>query len=240
MQFLDLTMPTLAENLALDEALLVAADTAGAQSSELLRVWEPNKVAVIVGRSSRVTNEVFEAQLATLDADLFRRPSGGAAVVIGPGCLLYSLLIDLERRPGLRMLDQLHRYVMDGMLNAIRQLSPEVEYDGTCDLVLAGRKLSGNSVKIGRSWALYHGTFLIDMPLVLIDQLLRHPPREPDYRRGRCHSEFVTNLSLDPAQLVAALRNSWHAEAETLEAPVEIARQLASSRYLRPEWTYQR
>ena len=53
MRYLDLTLPTPAENLALDEALLEAAEQSG-DPGETLRVWEPDEPMVVVGRSSRV------------------------------------------------------------------------------------------------------------------------------------------------------------------------------------------
>ena len=55
MRLLDLTLPTAAENVALDEALLDAAEAASEQGSEepeVLRLWEPTQFFVVVGRSS--------------------------------------------------------------------------------------------------------------------------------------------------------------------------------------------
>ena len=56
MKFLDLSLPDPAENLALDEALLLAAEdgTAG----EVLRLWESPNYAVIVGAGGSVTIDV--------------------------------------------------------------------------------------------------------------------------------------------------------------------------------------
>ena len=50
MKLLELTLPTPAENLALDEALLDAAE-AGELPDEVLRLWEPSQPLVVVGRS---------------------------------------------------------------------------------------------------------------------------------------------------------------------------------------------
>src|SRR5947208_2305701 len=46
MHLLDLTLPTAAENLALDEALLLAAEGGG---PEVLRLWENPSYAVVLG-----------------------------------------------------------------------------------------------------------------------------------------------------------------------------------------------
>jgi lipoate-protein ligase A len=49
MKLLDLTLPTPAENLALDEALLDAAE-AGELPDEVLRLWEFPQAVVVIGR----------------------------------------------------------------------------------------------------------------------------------------------------------------------------------------------
>ena len=56
MKLLDLTLPTPAQNLALDEALLDAAE-AGDLPDEVLPLWEPPQPLVVVGRSSHVAAE---------------------------------------------------------------------------------------------------------------------------------------------------------------------------------------
>lgn len=244
MQFLDLTLPSLAQNLALDEALLQAADQADGlhnpRSTELLRVWQLDEVAVVVGRSSRVADEVYLEMTEQLGIPVLRRCSGGATVVIGPGCWLYSLLIDLESQPALRMLDEVHRYVMARMLQAIQPILPTVTADGTCDLVFNHRKFSGNSLKVGRNWTLYHGTILLTMNLNWIDQLLKHPPREPVYRQGRAHSEFVTNIGIGQIELTRALRQAWRADEELTNYPAELVAELVEKRYSQASWNHQR
>ena len=57
MRYLDLTLPSLAENLALDEALLDEAEAAAVRL-ETLRTWEAATFGVVVGRSSRDNIEV--------------------------------------------------------------------------------------------------------------------------------------------------------------------------------------
>jgi lipoate---protein ligase len=247
MKFLDLTLPSPAENLALDEALLLAVDEADSVAAsspiaghfsecEVLRVWGVQKPMIVIGRSSRVDQEVDLPLARELGIPVLRRFSGGAAVAIGSGCLVYSLLIHLDSARQLRMLDAAHRHVMTRMLAAIEPLVPSVSFEGTCDLVVDGKKFSGNSLRIGRSWMLYHGTILLEMDLSLIDQLLKHPPREPSYRRGRVHNEFVTNLPIEAHKLVRSLRQSWGA-AESLEhPPLDRVGQLVEIRYGQDNW----
>jgi hypothetical protein len=57
---------------------------------------------------------------------------------------------------------------------------------------------------------LYQGVLLLQPDLALVGEYLEYPPREPDYRLGRSHEEFVTALAsgvpeLTPAGVAAAL-----------------------------------
>ncbi len=120
MRYLDLTLPSLAENLALEEALLEEAETAAAPL-ETLRIWEAVRLGVVVGRSSRVDVEVRAADCREAGVRVLRRISGGAAVVVGPGCLMYALVLSLRLRPNLRSIDQAHAGVLGTIAAALRQ-----------------------------------------------------------------------------------------------------------------------
>ena len=65
MELLDLTLPTPAENLALEEALLDHAESAP-QSAEVLRFWESPQTIVILGRGSKFGVEVNHDHCACL------------------------------------------------------------------------------------------------------------------------------------------------------------------------------
>jgi lipoate-protein ligase A len=111
---------------------------------------------------------------------------------------------------------------------------------GTSDLAIAGRKFSGNSLRCKRDHLLYHGTLLYDFDLTLLGRLLKMPPRQPPYRAGRSHGEFVTNLSLPRDQLVQALAAAFGA-AEPLDGyPHEATQRLARERYSQDSWNLAR
>ena len=104
MYHLPLTLETPADNLALDEALLDAA-VEGELPGEVLRLWEPASFFVVLGRSSPL-GEVHAAACRADGVPVLRRPSGGATVVAGPGCLMYAVVLDLDARPELRSVDR--------------------------------------------------------------------------------------------------------------------------------------
>ncbi|HZZ72275.1 MAG TPA: lipoate--protein ligase family protein [Pirellulales bacterium] len=228
MHGLDLTAETPAENLALDEMLLDQAEAHSAAdggpespaNAEVLRVWEPRQNFVVVGRSTNIEQEVDVAACRTRGLPIVRRPSGGAAIVTGPGCYMYSLVLSYRRRPELRFIDRVHAYVAEAIVTELAKLIREVARAGTSDLAWQGKKFSGNSVRCKREHVLYHGTLLYDFPLDLIGAVLKLPPRQPDYRQARPHADFVTNLPLPVAELRDALCRAFAVTELTKRLPL--------------------
>lgn len=235
MQLLDLTLSTPAENLALDEALLESAEERDARV-EFLRLWESPQPCVVIGRSSRRASQVRLNACQERDIPVLRRSSGGAAIVAGPGCLMYAVVLSYELRPALRLIDEAHRQVLGVVAGSLSKLLPGISCQGISDLALAGKKFSGNSMRCKRTHLLYHGTLLYDFPLALLGECLAMPPRQPDYRAGRGHEEFVTNLPLASQELRQALITGWRADETLADWPRELTARLAAERYSQAAW----
>lgn len=238
MRCLDLTLPGPAENLALDEALLQQAESGGCPT-ETLRLWEPSRPMVVVGRSSNIDVEVDGEACRRLGVPILRRASGGAAIVAGPGCLMYALVLSCRIRPKLCTLGLAHRFVLRTLAAALEPLVPGVRCRGISDLAMGDLKFSGNSLRLKRDHLLYHGTLLCGFPLALIDRCLRMPPRQPEYRNGRCHAAFVANLPLDATAVRRALIAAWGATEPLVDWPRELTARLAAEKYARRDWSRQ-
>jgi lipoate-protein ligase A len=244
MYHLDLTLETPAANLALDEALLEAAE-AGELPGETLRTWESPAPFVVLGRSSP-TAEVREDNCRRDGVPILRRPSGGATVVAGPGCLMYALVLDRQRRPELQGIDAVHRFVLTTMAGALTTFASEIAHAGTSDLAIpvgAGgplRKFSGNSLRVRRRWLLYHGTLLYDFPISRLGDWLAAPARQPEYRDCRSHADFLTNLPATREALAMALAATWDAHQRLVDWPRGRVESLAATRYATVQWNASR
>lgn len=240
MRYLPITLATPAENLALDEVLLEQAGALG----ESFRLWESTDEMVVLGRSSRAEEEVNLAHCKELSIPVLRRVSGGATIVTGPGCLMYAVVLSIQQRPQLAAIDAAHSFVLNRIADALRESGGQVELAGTSDLVLrqgtARLKFSGNSLRVKREWLLYHGTLLYDFDLQFIEQLLRTPPRQPDYRDGRSHVEFIANLPHTRDELEAALPKAWNCGDQRLDYPGEQVDRLVQEKYTRDDWNFSR
>jgi lipoate-protein ligase A len=241
MYHLPLTLETPAENLALDEALLDAA-VEGELPGEVLRLWEPSNYFVVLGRSSPLA-EVRQENCAADGVAVLRRPSGGATVVAGPGCLMYALVLDAGREAACRSVDLAHRFVLGRIAQALGSLAPGVSVSGTSDLTVGSfpplaprRKFSGNSLRLKRNHLLYHGTLLYDFPLEKLNHWLDRPARQPEYRDQRDHESFVASLNATREDLSAAMIRAWEATQPLADWPSQRTADLVASRYHSPHW----
>jgi lipoate-protein ligase A len=237
MKFLSLNCDRHEANLAVDVALLDEAEAAD-QPRETLRIWEPAAPLVVVGYSSHISREVHEEACRRRGIPILRRTSGGSAIVAGPGCLMYALVLSYELRPALRSLDAAHSLVMGTMASAFAPLIEGVLPSGICDLTYRDRKFSGNALRCRRTHLLYHGTMLYDFDLELVEACLAMPPRVPDYRGSRNHREFVTNLPLAPEQISEALQQAWGTRQNAEVPATELVEQLVAAKFSQHNWNY--
>jgi lipoate-protein ligase A len=117
-------------------------------------------------------------------------------------------------------------------------LGPVVQKQGASDLALGPLKFSGNAQRRKRNFLLYHGTFLLDFDLPLIERLLPLPSRQPDYRRNRSHEDFLTNVSLPAREIKRRLQQLWRAADPLKELPLAPIDRLAVSRYASDDWNF--
>jgi len=233
----DLTFPTPEENLACDEALLEESEARGGPG--VLRFWESDRHFVVLGYANRAEEEIDIEACRAQGIPVLRRCSGGGTVLQGPGCLNYSLVLPIDAAPSLAVISGANRFILERHRDAIAAATGlQITMEGHTDLALAGRKFSGNAQRRKRAHLLFHGGFLLDFDVRLLAALLRMPPRQPDYRRGRAHADFLTRLETTRDIVRAALRQAWSASAPAAAPPAKALARLVSEKYSRVDWNF--
>jgi lipoate-protein ligase A len=237
MTYLDVTLPTAAADLALDEALLLEAEN---QGDEVLRTWEWPTPAVVLGAAGKLAEDVDEDACRRDGVPILRRSSGGGTVLLGKGCLCFSLVLAYERAPESTQVASSYGYLLGLIAEALAAKIPGIEPAGTSDLAWNGRKFSGNSQQRKRQHLLHHGTMLYDFDLDLVQRYLHQPSRQPEYRRQRQHGDFLTNLPLAVEDLKRSLRDLWKINETTAQWPEETVQRLVDEKYSKVEWLRRR
>lgn len=227
MKLLDLTLATAEENLALDEALLLAEE-------EVLRLWEWPRLAVVLGSGGVVAHDVNVDACEAAGVPILRRSSGGGTVLLGEGCLCFSLVLPYSLHPSLEGIHESYHWILERVVAGLGM----GELVGICDLALEGRKFSGNAQQRKRTHLLHHGTILHAFDLGQVASYLREPPRRPEYREERTHAEFVRNLPLTGEEVRRRLAEAWEARERLARVP-DVAK-LVEEKYSLESWQRRR
>ena len=176
-------------------------------SSTSFYVWIPDKTYLILGRSNNVENSLIQNRLKKDSIKVFKRPSGGETVVLTPKTLVISAVIISEEFKNTRkyfkifnqkIIDVLEKHGIDGL-----------SHKGISDITLNNRKVLGSAIYRTKGKLFYHSVLNISEPVSTIEKYIKHPGREPDYRNGRKHSEFVTSLYAEGFKInIVELKNS--------------------------------
>lgn len=160
------------------------------------KIWFPQKSVIILGSSNQAENEIFIENVGEIP--IFKRSGGGGTVVLHDGCLIVGLGAWVENYFAN---NKYFKILNDSLIETLGRLGNFgfIYQDGISDLACANKKLCGTSLFRSKNYMLFQASILIDAKTDLITKLLKHPTKEPEYRRKRAHCDFLTDLkTLDP------------------------------------------
>lgn len=156
------------------------------------QTWQPDAVYIVLGRSNSADNAIY-IDLAEKDGvRIVKRPSGGESVVLSPSMMVFSskFLLKKESSPA-ALFKMVNTHLIESLSNAgIKNLSSK----GISDLTINDKKILGSSMYLKNNYLFYHAVLNISEDVSLISKYLKHPSKEPEYRQGRAHKEFITSL----------------------------------------------
>jgi lipoyltransferase/lipoate-protein ligase len=173
---------SLAFYLAMEE--FVASEVEG----EAFFVWRVEPT-VIYGRNQVLENEVNLEYCHEHKVDIVRRKSGGGCVYSDMGNIMLSYVS--SRGSVAEVFD---RYMI-ALTEALRKLGVPAEKSGRNDILVDGRKISGNAFHQLPDRSIVHGTLLYSTDLEALTEAIR-PPVEKLRRHGvESVRQRVMNLS---------------------------------------------
>lgn len=182
-----------------------------------LKVFVPDFTAVVLGSSNQPDIEVSETWCEARGVPVLKRYGGGGTVVLYPGCVVISAGMwvrqQFQNQEYFRQINQCLINVLAGIDGKLAGLNQR----GLSDIAYEGRKIAGTSLFRSRNYLLYQGSLLVEPDLELINNCLKHPSKEPDYRAGRSHGDFMTSLS---AVAGVSVRDVLDACSDNLEAEI--------------------
>lgn len=157
-------------------------------------IFVPRDTVVVLGSGNDETREANVDACAAARVPILRRYGGGGTVVLYPGCVVVSAGCWVkEQFQNTFYFDLFNRGVIEALATEWPGLSG-LSQAGISDIVFEGRKVAGTSMFRSRNYLLYQASILVDLDRDLVSGLLSHPTKEPDYRKGRSHKDFLTSL----------------------------------------------
>jgi lipoate---protein ligase len=239
---LDITDAT--RNLALEEYSI-----RNSLADEDLLLFYVNSNAIIIGRNQNTIEEIDSDVVTAKQIQVVRRVSGGGAVYHDSGNLNFSFMTrDVNGR--------FNRYdTFNGpVLAVLHDLGIPAELSGRNDIVVEGRKISGNAQFAASDRMLSHGTLLVDSDVDQLVAALRPKPGKVESKgiksiRSRVANinEFLTTpitaveLRERILEKIFGTRDRDHIPSVTMsDADWQGVADLRASRYANWDWNYGR
>ncbi len=189
-------------NLAIEQYLMETVE----EDACILFLWQ-NQNTVVIGKNQNAWKECRTTLLEEEGGVLARRLSGGGAVFHDLGNLNFTFLVpqseyDLDRQ-----------FAVIGA--AMELLGLRAERSGRNDVLVEGRKFSGNAFYKNGSQAYHHGTLLVNVDMSKLSRYL-NPSKAKLQAKGvdSVRSRVVNLTELDPAITIASVKKAMAAAFE--------------------------
>lgn len=155
-------------------------------------IWTPDKTYIVLGASNNSNDSLNIENVIQDNVTVLKRPSGGQTVVLTPNNIMISAVFVDSKMVHPK---EVFQHVNQLIISSIEKMGiHNLAMMGISDVAISGRKILGSAIYRNKNALLYHAVLNIGEPAATFERYLKHPTKEPDYRKGRSHSEFVTSL----------------------------------------------
>lgn len=154
-------------------------------------VWQPDKEMIVLGRFS--DEKIIHEKAIKDGIKIVRRVGGGGTVFLDQTSIIVDIGIKEKKlKPVNAYFDFFNHMLVEALKN---QNIPATSDQDFYDIRIDDRKIGGVSLAIRKDMVLYGVSLIQKNSLIAgIETYLNHPPREPEYRNKRSHSDFLTSM----------------------------------------------
>ncbi|MBI2147370.1 lipoate--protein ligase family protein [Candidatus Woesearchaeota archaeon] len=235
-----------AMNMAIDEAISEAVAAGSSPPTIRFYQWEPG--AVSIGYFQGLHQEVDVALCRQKGIDIVRRRTGGGAVYHDTkGEITYSVIAPEAMFP--KDIIASYHVICGWIIRGLKHLGIEGSFHPINDILVGGKKISGNAQTRRGGVLLQHGTILYDLDLDTMFSVLRVGKEKLSDKQIQDARQRVTRLldhgSFTKEELYQALLQGftedklWQ-QGTLTEGEQRRAAVLVEEKYGRKEWTGRR
>ncbi|BDI21309.1 biotin/lipoate A/B protein ligase family protein [Herbiconiux sp. L3-i23] len=233
-----------AMHLALDQVL---TDEVGAgRRGPLLRFWEWDRSAIVIGSFQSLRNEVDLDNAAKYGVEVVRRISGGGAMFMEAGtAITYSLYAPGDLVRGMSFAES-YAYLDEWAITALRSLGIDAFYQPLNDITSPKGKIGGAAQKrLGGGAVLHHVTMSYDMDGAKMVEVLRIGREKLSDKGTTSAAKRVDPLrsqtGLPRAEIIERMTSTFTSlygatAGEITSAEYQAAEELVASKFSTEEW----
>jgi len=241
-RLLDTGKNSAAMNMAIDEAVMLSG-------MPTLRFYEWSPPAITLGYFQGIEQEVDLAKCAQMGIDVVRRLTGGGAVFHETE-LTYSLILPEKSKLVSHNILESYGQICSFVIEGLRKLGLQAEFKPINDIIVNGRKISGNAQTRRGGMILQHGTILLDVDVKKMFSLLKVPDEKIRDKMITAAEERVTSVSKELGTtkgfkevrlaLISAFELGTTKAGQLSQPEMQKAKELLKQKYSTREWNFMR
>ena len=153
-------------------------------------LWR-NRPSIIVGKHQNTLAEINVDYVKEKNIDVVRRLSGGGAVFHDLGNLNFTFIKNVEKEEAL--VD--FKKFVEPILEVLQHLGVNAKFEGRNDIMIDGKKISGNAEHVFKKRVLHHGTLLFSSQMADLSNALKVNPLKYQDKGVKSVRSRVTNIS---------------------------------------------
>lgn len=215
------------------------------RSEDIVMIWQCTP-AVIVGKHQNTMAEVNSEIILKQEIPVIRRLSGGGTVYHDLGNINYTVIKSEARRD--RLID--FREFSKPVIHFLNDLGISASFEGKNNLIVNGKKISGNSAHVHRNRVIHHGTLLFSSNLDTLDYSIKPSLQKIEDKAVQSVRTVVTNINehLSTEMSVVDFKVAFekyilkYYQIDEIEEITNTERQsiqlLATEKYKTRDWTF--
>jgi len=149
-----------------------------------------NSPSIVVGKHQNTLAEINLKYVNATQISVHRRLSGGGTVYHDEGNLNFCFILNGEKG---KLVDFAKH--TQPIINALNQLNIAAKLGKRHDILIDGKKVSGNASHVYKNRVMHHGTLLFDSKLDILNHALKTNPRAFKDKAVKSVRSEVTNIS---------------------------------------------
>lgn len=170
-------------NLALEEYLLRN------QNDEYFVLWR-DEPCIVVGKNQNTLSEINEEYIKKNKIKVVRRQSGGGAVFHDLGNLNFTFIVEDDGKK----FNNFKIFIIP-IIGVLKELGIKAKFSGRNDLLIEGKKFSGNAQCKHGSRVMHHGTLLFSSDIINLSDALISKPIKFLGKAVKSVSSRITNIN---------------------------------------------